>query len=101
MPDGQYPVPVVTSPAMKLLLAAVERECSNELIPAARKYLSAARIYMAALERLVNSSATMSEGQAATLADYIVDKWLPKHPDYTDVLGPRMSMAMYINSCRA
>lgn len=99
MPDGLYPVPEVTSPAMKLLLEAVEKEC--KLLFSALKYRSAARVYMSVLDRLVNPTATMSEVQAATLADYIIDKWLPKNPDYTDALEPRMSMATYINSCRA
>ena len=90
----------VTSPAMKRLLQAVEAECNSKYVTQARQYLSHARIFMSVLDRLVNPSATMTEDQALSLADYIVDKWLPKKPDYTDALEPRMSIATFINSCK-
>jgi len=92
--------PKVTSPAMKTLLVAVERECNNKFVPEAKQYLNQARLFMEVLDSLVNPSATMTEAQALSLADYIVDKWLPKKPDYTDALEPRMSIATFINSCK-
>ena len=92
--------PNVTSSAMRVLLAAVERECTSKFVPEAKQYLPNARLFMIVLDSWVNPSATMSEDQASSLANYIVDKWLPKSPDYTDALEPRMSIATFINSCQ-
>jgi len=86
-----------TTPAMQTLLVAIERDCESTRL---KEYRQLALIFLDSLSHLVNPRATMTEDQAAVVSNWIVDKHLPRNPDYMSV-SERLPLATFINSCAA